>query len=245
MTTLPAAVIGIAISVFMLYICYFKTIWQKVAAISEQSRNEAGITPACEGEDAKTESFSVLQRRLVLSRDRSVDPFETSQITESFSELHAHMQDEVTIQQTRNRNSNRFSKSAPPSPHCQRLGLPRNLSADPIEKNQATESFNGLHTSMENEVSRNSTYGSIRPIQQNRNLSNRFSKSAPDSLDLIDSPVATAQEETKSRSLLWKKGIFITWLIAVTTVVVILLAIPPLPEVEFNLGLVPVGAAVF
>ena len=43
-----------------------------------------------------------------------------------------------------------------------------------------------------------------------------------------------------------KKGIFITWLILVTIVVVVLLAIPPPPVVsaEFNLGLVPVGAAV-
>ena len=45
----------------------------------------------------------------------------------------------------------------------------------------------------------------------------------------------------------WKARIFITWLISITVVVVILLAIPPPPivkSVEFNLGLVPLGASI-
>ena len=45
----------------------------------------------------------------------------------------------------------------------------------------------------------------------------------------------------------WKARIFITWLISITVVVVILLAIPPPPTitaVEFNLGLVPLGASI-
>lgn len=45
----------------------------------------------------------------------------------------------------------------------------------------------------------------------------------------------------------WKSWVFIAWLITITVVVVILLAIPPPPiikPVEFNLGLVPIGAAI-
>ena len=80
------------------------------------------------------------------------------------------------------------------------------------------------------------------------------------SLDHCASSGAIQAGDTAERSLLQddaeqthklqhdalKKRIFITWLILVTIVVVILLAIPPPPlvSVEFNLGLVPVGAAV-
>ncbi len=52
-------------------------------------------------------------------------------------------------------------------------------------------------------------------------------------------------DEDDLRSKL-KKGVFVIWILVVTGVVIILLAIPPPPlvNVEFNLGLVPVGAAV-
>ena len=64
MTTLPAAVIGIAISVFILYVCYFKTIWQKKAAATEQPNESGEDIPDSEGKDvenmARPESLCAL-----------------------------------------------------------------------------------------------------------------------------------------------------------------------------------------
>ena len=51
-------------------------------------------------------------------------------------------------------------------------------------------------------------------------------------------------EKGNKRSLIRKK-VFLVWLIAVTIVMIGLLAVPPLDSVTFNLGLVPFGAAVF
>ena len=46
----------------------------------------------------------------------------------------------------------------------------------------------------------------------------------------------------KKRS--WWQILFTTWLIVITIVVVALLAVPPLQDIQFNLGLVPLGAGI-
>ena len=43
----------------------------------------------------------------------------------------------------------------------------------------------------------------------------------------------------------WKKKVFLVWLGLITIVLIGLLAVPPRKEVKFNLGLVPIGVAVF
>lgn len=56
----------------------------------------------------------------------------------------------------------------------------------------------------------------------------------------------TSLTKSDPQKTTWKSRIFIGWLIIITAVVVILLAIPPPPTitaVRFNLGLVPLGAA--
>ena len=46
----------------------------------------------------------------------------------------------------------------------------------------------------------------------------------------------------KKRS--WRQILFTIWLIVITIVVVALLAVPPLQDIQFNLGLVPLGAGI-
>lgn len=85
-------------------------------------------------------------------------------------------------------------------------------------------------------------YGAAKLTRSSPNISEQRSK-----VDIVEE--ATRGEEvvqTKSirqRSL--KAKIFLLWLVVITTVMIGLLAVPPLKHVTFNLGLVPVGAAVF
>jgi Na+/H+ antiporter NhaD/arsenite permease-like protein len=188
MTTLPAALIGTAISIFILYLCYFKTIWHKKPVYIEEPDSEPEVTtnlPEAERHSVTEEhsSFSESLRKLAQSRDQSTDPFESSQIVESYSELHTHMQDDVDS---------------------------------------------------------SGTYGTTPSVStQTTGKMNRFS--APVLTTTLED---SAPARPRFHWSVWRKGVFVTWLMVVTVIIILLLAIPPLPEVEFNLGLVPVGAAV-
>ena len=60
-------------------------------------------------------------------------------------------------------------------------------------------------------------------------------------------PKASMKVKTKSwADRTWRERLFLVWLVLITVLVVVLLAIPPPPVVhaEFNLGLVPLGAAI-
>ena len=58
----------------------------------------------------------------------------------------------------------------------------------------------------------------------------------------VESGVVVETISFKKRS--WRQILFTIWLIVITIVVVALLAVPPLQDIQFNLGLVPLGAGI-
>ena len=98
--------------------------------------------------------------------------------------------------------------------------------------------------------SSNSTGESDRAPEVNYNTTQiqvENSKDAAD--DIVDYVDEATQQETSRKSCVtnWRKKVFVVWLVVATAIVLILLALPPPPtvSVEFNLGLVPMGAGIF
>lgn len=85
-------------------------------------------------------------------------------------------------------------------------------------------------------------YGSINLSSNSRTTENKILERKVSPADAVDHSPRLLKNVPKS----WRNVSFSVWLIVVTLIVVILLAIPPPPTVpvEFNLGLVPVGAGV-
>ncbi len=255
-TTLPAAVIGLVISVFILYLCYFRTVWPKKEkdVVSDLNRPQESVEQTAmefsskSPDDVQHQSLAESRRELALSYDQSDDPNKTSRIAEERSALHASMQSGIDIafhddgdssqgfgaiprvSRQRARNSNRSTRS---EQKCTFSETELNVGVTvPSQDYGAISSISGTH-----QRDRNST----RSIRSE-------TRSPVHETECNNTTVIDKEEQTtpKSRWSIWRKRIFVAWLIFVTVVVVVLLAIPPLPAVgvEFNLGLVPMGAAI-
>lgn len=218
-TNLPAAVLGMVISVLVLYFCYFRTVWPKrdISSMPDGGTRNIKGSKGKKSDPPKAEtsvhlSLADSRREFSLSYDQSDNPEASSQIAKERSELHVSMQNDVSVDRAVNSSSH------------------------------------------------DHTYGSVASISypraRNSNMSNKCIQKCGSSplrensskIALPELPDQENQIPPKSRCSikLWRKRIFVIWLIVVTGIVIILLAIPPPPvvHVDFNLGLVPVGATV-
>ncbi len=273
-TSLPAAILGMGLSVGLLYLLYLKTIfgisvWQLITRrgqreIIEQNREDAP-TANHDGQprqktlhrDSRDCSLAISRRDLHLTLDQSGLPRASS-----------------LMARERERMYTSYSVAGPsPLPSPKSLGS--NLVVQSLPKdyrtNVASEESQGLqlYGTMDDESQHGScTYQSKqteKPIRlslwrgkvsRQRNEEDTESlatqNSSADGRPRMD-PLASGGEDGVEEAGLgrtgprtWQAKLFIGWLAFVTVAVLILLAIPPPPLVtaEFNLGLVPVGAGV-
>ena len=186
-TSLPAAILGLAINIFLMYIMHFKVMFRSIASSSHDTNeegNEGMATPASNN-----------------------DPFSSSQIPAKCT-VDGSNHNESSIIAELNHSAAFFHRNPSYGAASLTASLP-NLSPLPICSSQ---------------------------LKQSIVLSRRNSiKSTGDNDD--NQPEVRMQRG-------WTQYIFIGWLIIVTVVLIGLLAVPPMKDVDFNLGLVPVGAAV-
>lgn len=258
-TTLPAAIIGMGISITLLYLCYFRTVWPKrgdlsMDAVTELNGRANGV-PLCHAqtESGTTEpprTLAASREELAHSCDRSHDPFSSSVLS----------QERCTF----------YTRAAAAAPHYPQNG--RRLGKG--NKTQSETSYGGNSTSSSQEYGATHNYNHLynhvvsgRTSQRYTKSSDRFGSSMevsednllqvegvalekdPSSLPPEDANDMELEQTTSSASSItnnYRQKLFIGWLILVTAILVILLAIPPPPavKVKFNLGLVPVAAGV-
>lgn len=256
-TTLPAATLGLVISVLLLYLCYFRILWPKRGSLSCMTELNGKITVA-RGEEinpdlsksndrevhSERSSIAGSRENLVMSYDQSANPHTSSQIAQERSKLYNKLEDS-TVQSN---NQNGF-ESALKTNHNQSTN---EASCGEQDKEYgATHDYNHLYNHiLSGRVSRLQTRSSDRFGSSMKISETSFLEE--DALeDSADPPTIPNELEDQSPSIskpraTWRKKLFIGWLVLVTSILMILLAIPPPPvvKVEFNLGLVPVAAGV-
>lgn len=223
-TTLPAAVLGTVISVLILYLCYFRTVWPRHEEQQDVQPTEHGVV-----------NGAVIASKLAPS-DSPACPMEPSNRAYGAATIPAEAHSVALPDTTVNPNPTTLSEE------LVHVSLSYDQSTDPHESSQIAEEFNKLYTSMQDTANESNT--SSNTVAGNTSSStDQHSKPVPINSTLKAAGHDLPAENQKSQ---WKRRVFIIWLIVVTAVMIIFLAIPPPPVVsaEFNLGLIPVGAAV-
>lgn len=189
-TSLPAAVIGLGINICLLYIIYYKVVFERNVHSTAENNGVSAVG-------------SIAEERLQhsIQYDRSDNPLHSSEISAQ--------RNTRQLQSTRNSWRSEVDFEQP------QYGETSNLSASLPNLNH----YN--HKAKRNfDFSQRNNHAPI-----------------PNETEVL---VTT---DIKNRQ--WKGKLFLVWLIIITTVLIVLLAVPPNGKVQFNLGLVPIGAAVF
>ena len=218
MALLPAAVIGTAINILLLYVFFWRTVFEKYDITEEEKAeictgNTAGRNYTVPGTLAEE------RESLALSYDRSQDPYLSSRIAAERDELYGHERGS----QSGDYQHLRRSRSPYPRTKQTHLNVPGKQSNVP-----------DIHVDDE-----------TRPIIENGVGKKKKNESDSGSGgDEIDDDIVRVKS-LKERTI--REKIFVGWLVFITLLVVLLLALPPPPTlpIQFNLGLVPVGAAIF
>lgn len=201
MALLPAALIGCLIGIALLYLFFWRTVFEKydkdedeVEVIEDGSQNRNYTIPGTLAEERES---------IALSYDQSQDPHLSSRIA---AERAARYNKDGSYQRLGG-SVGRVS----PYPHSKSNTIPEiQVEGDPLVEN-----------------GKRVDYGESGSPEQDKED------------DVVK--VKSLRERTLREKL------FLVWLVFITVAVVVLLAIPPPPTVpiQFNLGLVPVGASVF
>lgn len=270
-TTLPAAIIGMVISVSLLYLCYFKVIWPKrelstkPAELNGKANGVIGVNglngeskdltqPKANGltrseNNPYSTVLSESREELALSYDKSVNPYVTSRISEERSEMYVTSKETST---TVKQNKNGLF------PHPHKLRSTEYVTPSSSESKASSQEYGTIGNNYyDNHIHNHITSGRVSRLQLRS--SDRFgssmcmSKTSP--LCKVESEESTLVEgegspndtpDGSSNPSKWRKKLFLGWLIFITCVLIILLAIPPPPAIPvgFNLGLIPMGAGI-
>ena len=218
MALLPAAVIGMVASVIMLYGFFWRTVFEKYTPTVEDSERD-GLRDGNNRNYSIPGTLAEERESVALSYDQSNDPYISSRIAaerDGLYEREGKSESYQRLPRTRSRHS--VGRGTSPYPRTKQSHLrPPEIRVDKEENQHIME--NGRKK--------------------------RLSDVSESMCDSDQDEDLVKVKSLKERS--WRERIFITWLIFVTLLVVVLLAIPPPPVVnfQFDLGLVPVGAAVF
>ena len=206
-TTLPAAVLGMAISIALLYLCYFRTTWPKKHDEGETPPGIVGDLPIEVNEEA-----AVCCDELALS---SVNPL-SGKCEEDKNPTALKVSD--TCNQASIMNGGKLSMECEATLEC------------------CAEEEKGTGRQTDSIATRSPSNSCTTATGWRKKAFVRWFEGLRNS----------AAADSRSPATGWRKKVFIGWLFFITCVVIILLAIPPPPTVpvEFNLGLVPVGAGV-
>ena len=217
---LPAALFGTAVSIGLLYLFFMKRICGKYGNNNQQEPTETlQFASPC----PVPASLAEERESLALSRDQSDHPFLTSQIAKERDLLYSTECHHKPFQ------------SLPVS--CSHYSLPESQEA---HKQSAFPTRSASHPNLYTAVS-------IQQENAEQPLGDISVHGTAENTKLavvkkVD-PVNQVHD-LKKRS--WREKLFIAWLLFISVTVVVLLAIPPPPlvPVEFNLGCIPIAAAI-
>ena len=216
-TSLPAAVIGLAINIGLLYLFNLKQLLKAEPAADHE--NEVHIEEQPKASTSSTEpelelisSIAEEREHLTLSYDQSDNPFLSSDIAKE-----------------RNITGRNIVSAEPKRSEVSSLKRSMTWDGQASYARGATANTQGIQ------------YGAVSSTVNSSIHVNVKTKS-------IENIAETETEIIKAKNICQRSlraKIFLTWLVIVSIVMISLLAIPPLKHVQFNLGLVPVGVAVF
>ncbi len=262
-TGLPAAIFGMCLSLAMLYAIYFRVIFSKPQARDgEEGQAEDNLPPNRLGVITPQivldhgDSIAISREELAKSHDHSEHPHTSSQIAKERARLY---QKGDSIPTSRSRyslpGSNNYgaletefsittSMSHPNLGYHQSSDVdlsgmsgassPRMLSPRSTRRQYTRSPFvHGMATS----ASIQRVYSPFPDIPEDRTISDEHTN---------EEEGEGVVEVTSIWNRKWQSKLFIIWLLAITVVLVVLLAIPgpPTTSLDFNLGLVPLGCAI-
>ena len=239
-TSLPAAIIGIAINTGLLYLVYFRVI-RKDNIMDDPviKASEHSSIAACNGlETPPTHSTSMEEKREehVLVYDKSKAPYLSSEIAEERDKMYYHESPKPLA----------YSHSS--STHSLPLGNSRPGDLEGMQEtslshsNIASSQYGAANTTNPPPkicLSPPSVSNNGRAIQPHNAVGSQTNLH-PATVEEAEDVVQT--KSIRERSL--REKIFLVWLGLATLLLIALLAVPPLEHVQFSLGLLPVGIAV-
>ena len=219
MSLLPAALIGTAVDILLLYLFFWKTVFEKYEKEPRDERE--AIAPSAPRNYTLPGTLAEERESLALSYDRSQDPYLSSRIAAEREGMYSH------------------EKGSGASESYQRLPrkVGRGISPYPRTK-QGHLAVPEIHIGDEQQA-----------IVENGGTKKTQVAAASSGESQTEGDKNSSYELVKVKSLkerTWRERIFIIWLGFITLLLVVLLAIPPPPAVsaEFNLGLIPMAAAI-
>ena len=223
-TLLPAAILGICMSVGLLYLIFIREIFFSKGADDEEAQKGDNVEMRPYGVGTMAEE----RESIALSYDQSADPYHSSRIAAEREVMYSN-ENLSSIVKSRSRQSFKAEK---PSQHLQ---VPNSQSVPEIKVEGEGQSVeNGLKSHAE----------ARKAIEQQDAAAAATTAVGIPEDDVVDDEDIVDIKPFRERS--WRELIFIVWLVTASVVMVILLAIPPPPTVPviFNLGLVPLGAGI-
>ena len=219
MSLLPAALIGTAVDILLLYLFFWKIVLEKYEKQPQEER-EAIASNAPPRNYTLPGTLAEERESLALSYDRSHDPYLSSRIAAEREEIYSH--EKGSASESYQRLPRKVGRGISPYPRSKQghLAVPEIRIGD---EQQAIVQNGGTNKKPQEAVASNDE------IEEDNDSSG---------YELVK--VKSLKERT------WRERIFIIWLGFITLLLVILLAIPPPPAVsaEFNLGLIPMAAAI-
>ena len=255
-TNLPAAILGMLINIGLLYFMTFRASWWQNC----RSANNSTLLTDQESEQVPSLENGTVETPEIRSRSNS-RPNEAVGV-------HTFRQ---SLAESREHLAKVYDQSGDPSPHSllveerERMHNPRSNVGDipsfALPQNRYSQS---LPTTFRTGLGQAGSYryGATRyagsdsidrsisgiqgfPIQETTSLSAVEEQRSEEDFDTTTFEIQEGEEYLPTAAKKgWRSKVFAVWLAFITIMVVALLAVPPLPNVEFNLGLVPLGAGI-
>lgn len=269
-TSLPAAILGILLSILLLYLICFRTVFPKRMRSdvenNDNHENGADFNPnEYNVEAAVAPTLSESREDLALSYDGSINPHLSSQIAYERRRMYntAPGQDSNTsVPKNRSRYSlpANFRGDHLSSPQLSLVNHTASVS-NPIfstHHNYGATQDSSAHLSQRSHTtphSMRSPHRHVRIREQHHSIQNSPQRVIPlpeipeEETLQRELPLTNEDEGEVVDTVSFKKRkcqeiLFVIWLIAITIVVLALLAVPQLKQVQFNLGLIPLAGGI-
>ncbi len=227
---LPAAILGMCISIGLLYLIFIREIFFQHGGDDDEEAQKENV----EMKPYSVGTLAVERESIALSYDQSQDPFHTSRIAAEREMMYSN--EHLSVSGSMNRLPKSCSRnSMKPSASNPTLQVPNSRSVPEIKViGEGDNIENGLKTHAEVRKGAAAKEENVKPA----------ASVAED--EVVDEDEDVVQIKSfKERS--WRELCFLVWLLVASVVMVVLLTIPPPPTVPviFNLGLVPLGTGIF
>ncbi len=226
---LPAAIIGMCISVSMLYLIFIREIFFMHGDDDDEEAQKGDLEMRPYGGG----TLAAERESIALSYDQSQDPYHSSRIAAEREMMYSneHLSGSGSMNRlpkSKSRNSMRPSASNP------NLQVPSSRSVPEIK-------VEGDDATIENGLKKHAEIRNSDPA--NKEVVAAKNNVAPAVVEEEEEDIVVVKP---FRERTWRELCFLVWLCVASVSMVILLAIPPPPTVPviFNLGLIPLGTGI-